>query len=438
MKNLIFESRSYDRKGKVCESIEYHNKHISAKAKEEKFKKMKASPYAFYRGSNHIYWSDFAGNWQLHRFGGSAFSRTWLEGDAHVYNMGAYLNDIEIVSYGFDDYDDSLVADYQYDVWRFAISMVLDCQENGKLSTSDISKCVQTFSVHYLETIATFENDDSFSSSFNKSNTGKPLMKFLSKTEKKFSRARMLNKWTVANETRQFKNIKGKLTPLDKDLELYGKLMESFKGYVDTVSEEFLSYYKGHYEVLDLAVRKSAGTGSLGLQRYYGLLRGNTDSTYDDVILDVKQQVQPTAFSYLSEEEIKEYNYNFENHAHRHAIAYRALSQYPDCHIGWLSIDGVCFSVRERSPFKNDFPTFKLTTIKAYSAMAKQWAEIMAKKHLKAARKLNGSLDPYVFEATLNRITHDRTKEFGVFVNQIAQCYARQVRKDWLYFCEGF
>ena len=70
--------------------------------------------------------------------------------------------------------------------------------------------------------------------------------------------------------------------------------------------------------------------------------------------------------------------------------------------------------------------------------MAKQWAEIMAKKHLKAARKLNGSLDPYVFEATLNRITHDRTKEFGVFVNQIAHCYARQVCKDWLYFCEGF
>ena len=39
--------------------------------------------------------------------------------------------------------------------------------------------------------------------------------------------------------------------------------------------------------------------------------------------------------------------------------------------------------------------------------MAEQWAEIMAKKHLKAARKLNGSLDPYVFEATLNRIARD-------------------------------
>ena len=188
MKNLVFSSKSYDRKGKIYESIEHHNSHLSAEVREEKFKKMKASPYAFYRGSNHVYWADFAGDWQLNR-SASAFSRTWLEGDAHVYNMGAYLNDIGVVSYGFDDYDDSLVADYQYDIWRFAISMVLDSQENGKLSASDISKCVRTFARHYLETIASYENDDSFSSSFNKGNTGKLLMKFLSKTEKKLAAA---------------------------------------------------------------------------------------------------------------------------------------------------------------------------------------------------------------------------------------------------------
>ena len=70
--------------------------------------------------------------------------------------------------------------------------------------------------------------------------------------------------------------------------------------------------------------------------------------------------------------------------------------------------------------------------------MAKQWAEIMAKKHLKAARKLNGSQDPYVFEATLNRITRDRIEHFGEFVNQIAHHYARQVHDDWLYFCEAY
>ena len=141
MKNLVFSSKSYDRKGKIYEAIEHHNQALPLMSKHEKFKKMRASPYAFFRGSNHIFWSDFAGDWQVNRFGGSAFSRTWLQGDAHVYNMGAYLNDIGAVSYGFDDYDDSLVADYQYDVWRFAISMVLDSKENNNLSESHHCWC---------------------------------------------------------------------------------------------------------------------------------------------------------------------------------------------------------------------------------------------------------------------------------------------------------
>ena len=45
--------------------------------------------------------------------------------------MGAYLNNAGHVAFafafafGFDDYDDALVADYQYDIWRFCTSMVL-------------------------------------------------------------------------------------------------------------------------------------------------------------------------------------------------------------------------------------------------------------------------------------------------------------------------
>lgn len=176
----------------------------------------------------------------------------------------------------------------------------------------------------------------------------------------------------------------------------------------------------------------------MGLKRYYVLIAGNTDLAYDDLILDVKQQEQPTAFSYLSDEEIKEYKYNFENHAQRHSEAYKVLAEFPDQNLGWLSFDGNFFSVRERSPFKNDFPTETLEKPKTYLQMASQWATIMATKHLRAARRLNHALDQYVFEATINRIARDREEEFAVFATRIAKSYAKHVRKDWLYFCEGF
>ncbi len=438
MQNLVFHSKSYDRRGRVCEQIEHHNSHLSPASRDQKFRKMKASPFSFFRGTNHIFWSDFAGNWQINRFGGSVFSRTWLQGDAHVYNMGAYMNDREDVSYGFDDFDDSLVADYQYDVWRFAVSMVLDGLQSKRLSSDEISKGIRLFGRNYLETIAYYQQIDCFSSSFGKKNTCKLLNKFLVDTEKKLGRSKMLGKWTVVDQERRFKKIDGKLEPLAKDSDLYRQIMDSFRDYIGTVSEAFIDYYKGHYDILDIAIRQSAGTGSLGLRRYYALLRGNTDDAFDDVILDIKQQQQPTAFSYLSQEEVREYNFNFKNHAHRHLEAYSALSEYPDCHLGWLGIGDHWFSVRERSPLKNDFPTYKLKSQKDYNSMALQWSEIMATNHLQAARRLNGSLDQYVFEATINRIAKDRTKEFSKFIDRIAHAYAKEVRMDYLYFCEMY
>ena len=438
LKNIIFASKSYDRKGKIHEAIEHHNRDVQMPFRQEKFNKMKDSPYAFFRGSNHIFWSDFAGDWQINRFGGSAFSRTWLEGDAHVYNMGAYLNNSGNIAFGFDDYDDSLVADYQYDIWRFATSMVLDAWQNGKFQDELLSQALHIFAKTYLKTISSYERVDLFSCSFNQDNTCKPLAKFLAKTSKKYSRERMLNKWTEVGEgnVRKFRDIEGKLSPAD--LETRDKIRHSFVDYLKTTPKELSSISDTHNKILDVSERRGAGTGSLGLKRYYVLIAGNTDHAYDDLILDIKQQEQPTAFSYLSDEEIKEYEFNFENHAHRHAEAYKALAEFPDQNLGWLSFDGNFFSVRERSPFKNDFPTETLEKPKTYFQMASQWATIMATKHLRAARRLNHSLDQYVFEATINRIARDREEEFAVFTTRIAKSYAKQVRKDWLYFCEGF
>ena len=248
----------------------------------------------------------------------------------------------------------------------------------------------------------------------------------------------MLNKWTEVSEdnVRKFRNIEGKL--FTADAETKDKLRQAFEEYLKTTPKELSAVSDTHNKILDISERRGAGTGSVGLKRYYILIAGNTDHAYDDLILDVKQQGQPTAFSYLSEEEIREYEYNFENHAHRHSEAYKALAEFPDQNLGWLSLDGEFFSVRERSPFKNDFPTEKIEKPKTYYQMASQWAIIMATKHLRAARRLNHSLDQYVFEATINRIARDREEEFAIFTTRIAQSYAKQVRKDWLFFCEGF
>ena len=47
LKNIIFASKSYDRKGKIHEAIEHHNHDVQMPFRQEKFNKMKDSPYAF-------------------------------------------------------------------------------------------------------------------------------------------------------------------------------------------------------------------------------------------------------------------------------------------------------------------------------------------------------------------------------------------------------
>jgi len=76
-----------------------------------------------------------------------------------------------------------------------------------------------------------------------------------------------------------------------------------------------LVFCKNYCQVLGLAIKRSAGTGSLVLQCYYALVRSHTDSANDDVNLDVEIQENPAGFCSLIEEEILVLNKNFQNHA---------------------------------------------------------------------------------------------------------------------------
>ncbi len=73
-------------------------------------------------------------------FGTTGASRCSAAGPIPAYNFGAYGHHDDQVRYGMDDFDDALIGDYQYDVWRLAISLVLDACENAELSSKAVDK----------------------------------------------------------------------------------------------------------------------------------------------------------------------------------------------------------------------------------------------------------------------------------------------------------
>ena len=428
----------HNRPQQVIEAIQQANAPLSTAHRQAKYAKMAASPYRFFRGSNHLYWQDVWHDWRFALFGGWPNTQTWLQGDAHAYNFGAYGHHDDQVRYGMDDFDDALIGDYQYDVWRLAISLVLDARENAELSPKAVDKALKKLLEGYMDTLSVHREDDVAIHAITLDNAKDPLKSFMGKVADKQSRARMLEKWTTLDpdKGRQFAERPGKLANLPADVaSQLRRIIE--QEYQQTLQHPIKESDPQHFFVKDTARRLDAGTGSLGVERYYVLIEGGADHEHDDVILDIKEQVTPEAYRLMDKAQQQAWRKLFPNEGIRHAAAFHAIAEHPDAYLGWLTMNGKVFSVRERSPFKKDYPTHKLSSGKAYRKLARQWGEILAREHLRGAQALNrGKAAPFA-NAVCQRL-EGREEQFIGVVATLAKAYADCVTQDYQVFMEHF
>ena len=155
MNNMLVTPKGKARASKIVGALQRWNGKLNAEDREAKYCKMASAPLVFYRGTDHLFWADFAGDERLTRFG-NAHSRTWLQGDLHAYNYGSFDNAKGEIVYDLNDFDETIYADYQYDLWRMAVSLVLVARQNNDLSTSQLEKVVDTFSETYLDTLTSY------------------------------------------------------------------------------------------------------------------------------------------------------------------------------------------------------------------------------------------------------------------------------------------
>ncbi len=427
----------HDRRHQVVEAVGKANDSLDETARRRKFARMGESPYRFFRGTNHLYWRDFYGDWRFALFGGRPETVTWLQGDAHVYNFGAFGDHYGRVIYGMDDFDDSVVGDYQYDLWRLAISVVLDCRTQG-FGAGKQRKALVTLAEAYLAAVGDHA-DGANPPTANIETTDGELHDFLEKVARKRSRARMLEKWTHEHPRRGrmlATSSSKKLEALDPGTRR--RLRAALERYRGTLAGRHEDTPETHFRIKDVARRLGAGTGSLGSERYYALIEGASQGEHDDVILDIKEQTTPEAWNVMPAGEQREYAVAFAHEGERHASAFRAIASHPDAYLGWLQMHGRVFSVRERSPFKDDFPTHKLTKGKQYRAMAAWWGRVLAWEHVRGSHALSPD-DPTVFAQAITRATDgDRRDAFLRTLEALAFAYADQTRQDHAWFVEAF
>ncbi len=137
---------------KILESIELDTDLILSGAnpqkrqelKAEKYARMSRSPFTFLRATNSLFWQDFVNDSRLSKFG-NAQTKNSILGDCHVDNFGAYNNNKGEIIFDLNDFDESIVADYQYDLWRLATSIILVAEENYIISKYDHKEIIDSF-----------------------------------------------------------------------------------------------------------------------------------------------------------------------------------------------------------------------------------------------------------------------------------------------------
>jgi uncharacterized protein (DUF2252 family) len=426
-----------DRTAWVVSELSAWNAGLTAASRQEKYGMMEADLFSFYRGTDHLFWKDKGTSPALSTYGNVARTRIWLQGDMHADNMGSFANDQGEVVYDLNDFDEAVLGDYQLDLWRLAVSLVLVMRDNGGFSAANQSAVVDAATESYLDTVERWNgNDGEGAQVYTAANTYGKLDDFLAGVASA-STQKLLDKYTSKSPSgRTFDPSKS------SDIEAVpastaSAITAQMAAYGSTLSGG-LAYASSYFTVKSVARRLHAGVGSLGTIRYYVLIEGPSSSQDDDIILDVKAQSAPSAYQNLSAAARSAIDAaSGKSHARRVVQAAKALGNHVDDHLGYLTLFGQGYSVRQRSPWKDTLDTTALDSVDRMTKMAEQWGAILATAHCRADKDANAAHVPYDFDHEVTSRIDGKHDKFRAALRAVVLPYADQVESDYHSFMKA-
>ncbi|MFI7424621.1 DUF2252 domain-containing protein [Nonomuraea sp. NPDC049684] len=394
-----------------------------------KFRKMAASPFAFYRGSAGLFYADLTGDFADDSYLDEPTGRVWIHGDLHAENFGTYMNASGVLVFNVNDFDEAYVGPYVWDLKRFAASVALIGYAKA-LSDETISALVTEFARSYLaELHGIAAGGDDAIGSLTLETTGGVLHRVL-QTARLSTRVAMLDVETVIDDyDRRFALMDGRE---EVDAATRERVLAAFEGYLGTLPTPSNPV---EHVVKDVALRKGVGIGSAGLPSYNLLLEGRSQALENDVILYMKQAQAPAVARYVDNEKAASY---FLHQGHRTAESQRALQAYADPWLGYASLDGVGQLVAEVSPYSADLDWDDVNEPDELRSIMRDLGRAVARMHSVADDESSHDLvDFSTEEAIVAVINGDQSGFIGMLVD-FAHRYGAQAREDHQRFVDLF
>lgn len=415
------------REAYLLEEIRKHNTHIIDEAiRTSKFTAMTSGAFPFYRGTAHLFFSDVKnGTLQVPElWTGTGGLNTWITGDLHTENIGFYGNRDKEAVFELNDYDEAAIAPFYYDLLNFGTSLYLlnDASPGLQLSEEESLDIVKAYGNYYKEAIHDVANGTINPDSFYF--TADKLDGFVGKLAKEVSEEPLngeLNSWTTltSNGDRVFAMSNVRLA--EATVEDKREIIDNWDSYLNQLDPSIIEEYgEDYFNIKDIVRRVNAGLGSLGYDRYYVLIEGESNSENDDIILDIKEQ----ASSAVDESGIVERTYD--SHAARTIDGVFAMHNNRDIHWGSLQGKDKSYLVKERSPFKEEFSHADFGSAADLDNFVKYSAKVTAYAHSRAAK----TIDNPNFAKHLSNLLQNEWDSFAADLAQVSIIYYTQVVSD--------
>ncbi len=388
-----------------------------------KMDKMAVSPFAFYRGTAHLFYRDMA-SLPPSAYLNTATRRVWIDGDLHLQNYGGVRDSAGNDVFDISDFDESYIGPYVWDVRRMAVSLVLAARELG-FSQNDQNSLIDQFVDSYLNKLGDFKGTDDEKSYRLKAGDLSNVAKDVVQKVGKKNRPDFLAKYSaVSGGVRRFTTDSTLVTLPAASASAINAAMPAYIASIASGKRQPAAFYT----VKDARQRMGSGVGSLGRARYWVLIEGASASADDDVILEMKE-MGSSAVALANPGGLPATAYGNHEGA-RVAMSNKAGLTNTDPLIGSTSISGKPYFVKEKSPFQQDFDYTALKgNLGNFKDTVAAMGKILAKTHALADQDYDSSLIPFSQDKQITDVVVSASG-FKAETRAFAADYADQVQLD--------
>lgn len=375
-----------------------------------KFRLMSQSPFVFFRGSVEIMAADL---------GETRHTKIEVQlcGDAHVKNFGFFATPDAQIALDINDFDETQRGPWEWDVKRMATSIILA----GRIAGHTDSRCkdaTHVFIGEYCDWIRRFAAMPAIVVARHRAlrNLRDPVIQSALKKAERASPLDNLSTLTRPDRRGGHSFIYRRDSIWDVKGAEAKAVLRALKDYRNTLAPDRQMLFDC-YAPVDVGF-KVVGTGSVGTRDYIVLMLGRHGGENDPLFLQIKEEPPSAYAEYYKDRSAPSHQ------GERVVRGQRALQIFSDLLLGWCSIAGRDYLVRQMNDHKSSVQPEELTGNRLVE-YGRVCAELLAKGHARSG-------DPALLADYLGR---PGKAEKGLL--QYALSYADQVEKDYESFLKA-